>query len=185
MSTWSIFGKLPAHGDFVARGMDMTRREACDAWLTTSFEDAQERFSDDWRERFDCAPPWLYVHPLSDGFEAGALCPSVDRAGRRFPLLASVETGGGENLAALAVQAQEALYRAISSAETVDELMASLAQLAVADAPNVTPPQAIDSGCWWAIDADGEVVASLPLARPANLLSEMLALSQVGADHAT
>jgi len=78
-----LFGKLPAHGDFVARGCTSVEQASFDAWLTASLADAQDRFGGEFVDRFDAALPWK-------GCGAGAvgvIAASQDAAGRRYPLL--------------------------------------------------------------------------------------------------
>ena len=185
MTGAAMFGKLPAHGDFVARGIDFNRRERLDAWLTASFDAAKQRYADDWHLRFDRAPPWLFVVRTATGFEAGAVCPSVDKAGRRFPLYAAIATRDAEDLVTLAVHAQEGLYAAIGENMAADDLIGYLDRSTAGEACPVRAPEAMNGGdCWWAVDAEGAVVASLAGAHPHNLLSEMLALSEFENDYA-
>lgn len=71
----AFFGKLPAHGDFVARGLTPLERDALDRWLT---------------ELVLRVPPLpgigLFVSGRDEArFWCAAICPSRDRAGRRFP----------------------------------------------------------------------------------------------------
>ena len=82
MTAW-VFGKLPAHGDFVARGMTAEARAALDTWLSASLVDARAAYGADFAERFDAALPW---RAEGDGV-AGAIAASQDAVGRCFPLL--------------------------------------------------------------------------------------------------
>lgn len=78
-----LFGKLPAHGDFVARGCSLEDRTALDGWLTGSLADAQVRFGPAFADRFDAALPWR-----GEGEGSVALITaSQDAAGRRYPLV--------------------------------------------------------------------------------------------------
>jgi len=81
--TARLFGKLPAHGDFVTRGCTAAEQAGLDAWLTSSLTEAQRRFSGEFADRFDAARPWK-------GRGAGAvgvIAASQDAAGRRYPLV--------------------------------------------------------------------------------------------------
>jgi type VI secretion system ImpM family protein len=81
--TARLFGKLPAHGDFVARGCTPVEQASLDTWLTASLADAQDRFGGEFADRFDAALPWK-------GRGAGAvgvIAASQDAAGRRYPLV--------------------------------------------------------------------------------------------------
>ena len=79
-----LFGKLPVLGDFVARGLDGQMRDALDHWLSADLAAARDRFGDEFEPRYDAAPPWRFIDCDPDGgWSGGALCASVDRAGRR------------------------------------------------------------------------------------------------------
>jgi type VI secretion system ImpM family protein len=82
MTAW-VFGKLPAHGDFVARGMTAEERAALDTWLSASLLEAREAYGADFADRFDAVQPW---RAEGDGV-AGAIAASQDAVGRGFPLM--------------------------------------------------------------------------------------------------
>jgi type VI secretion system protein ImpM len=74
-----LFGKLPATGDFVARGLPETFRARWDAWVTHHLA----RLPEPWPEG------GLRFLLLSGGRAAfGLVLPSRDAVGRRFPLSA-------------------------------------------------------------------------------------------------
>lgn len=148
MSAW-VFGKLPAHGDFVARGMPAAEREALDAWLSTSLMAARAHYGDAFDARFDAAQPW---RADGDGV-AGAIAASQDASGRRYPVLLLCEASDRD-----AAGCETLLYDAITQGWSVDDL----AQAAGA-APGGAPAR------WYAADAE------LPGARPPELLASMLA----------
>ncbi|MEH3040484.1 MAG: type VI secretion system-associated protein TagF [Sphingomonas paucimobilis] len=147
MTAW-VFGKLPAHGDFVARGMDAAMRTTLDDWLSAAMEAARGRYPVDFAERFDGAQPW---QADGDGV-AGAVAASQDAVGRRFPLLLLTD-GRSHDPAAC----EELLYAAITEGWDADRL---------ADA-GAAPRGAVAR--WFG--ADG----SLDGARPVELIAGMLA----------
>lgn len=110
-----LFGKLPAHGDFVARGLSFEAREALDAWLSASMLDARDAYGDSFDDRFDAAPPWQCA---GEGV-AGAIAASQDSVGRRFPVLllcaGTVDDGA---------RCEELLYAAIGQGWNADRLAA-------------------------------------------------------------
>lgn len=112
MTAW-VFGKLPAHGDFVVRGMDAATRGMLDGWLAAAIEAARMRYPDDFAERFDAAQPW---RAEGDGV-AGAIAASQDAVGRRFPLLLLTD-GARHDPAAC----EELLYAAITEGWDADQL---------------------------------------------------------------
>lgn len=88
-----FYGKLPAHGDFVSRGLSPTQVTAVDNWLQAAVVSAQENLGANWLDKYLQTPAWRFVLSpgIIDGFSwAGILLPSVDRVGRYFPLMALV-----------------------------------------------------------------------------------------------
>jgi type VI secretion system protein ImpM len=160
-----VVGKLPSHGDFVARGVDARERHAIDAWLTASMAHAREQLGASFEEAFDCAPPWQFAWH-DQRWTAGVLAPSVDSAGRRFPLLVARKNLDDRQVRAAATLCEEAAANAISKPWKADELASAVES---ADLPGGT------SGCrrgWWN-DELGDSV-KLEERRPADILSHML-----------
>ena len=147
MTAW-VFGKLPAHGDFVARGMDAAMRTMLDGWLAGAMEAARTRYPDDFAQRFDAAQPWQ-----AEGYGvSGAVAASQDAVGRRFPLL--LLTDGDRHDPATC---EELLYAAITEGWDADRLAEA----------GAAPRGAVAR--WFG--ADG----SLDGARPVDLIAGMLA----------
>lgn len=83
-----IFGKLPAHGDFLHRNLPSKVVNEWDAWLQTFVGSTQERLGDAWLEIYLTSPIWRFcLSPgvMDDNHWAGIVLPSVDRVGRYFP----------------------------------------------------------------------------------------------------
>jgi type VI secretion system ImpM family protein len=110
-----LFGKLPAHGDFVVRGCSAADSAAIDAWLTASLAAAQQRFGPAFADRFDAALPWR-------GEGAGSvavIAASQDAAGRRYPLvLVSAAIAGPEEMVYAAIVERWDADRLIAAAGT-------------------------------------------------------------------
>jgi type VI secretion system protein ImpM len=84
-----LFGKVPAHGDFVRRGLPTSFVAPWDAWLQQGMEAARERLGARWAECWDKAPPWRFALPpgaCGPDAVAGVILPSQDMVGRRFPI---------------------------------------------------------------------------------------------------
>ncbi len=85
-----LHGKLPAHGDFVRRGLPGRFCEPWDAWLRQGVAAARASLGEPGFEAaWDAAPAWRFLLPPGAcGLErvAGVLLPSRDQVGRRFPL---------------------------------------------------------------------------------------------------
>lgn len=84
-ATIGLFGKLPAHGDFVRRGLAPALAAALDDWLQAELG----RFADPAAVIRDLTPARLATTALEPGkLAVGAIVASWDRVGRVFPLVA-------------------------------------------------------------------------------------------------
>lgn len=86
-----LFGKLPSHGDFVARGLDPDHERVWDDWASGEIDAARDALGDDFDAAHDASPPWGFIGgpgPLGEGWRCGAVAASVDSAGRRFLIVA-------------------------------------------------------------------------------------------------
>lgn len=92
-----FLGKLPARGDFVARGLPRGFAEAWDAWLAQVLTGSRAILGADWLPAWMEAPVWRFALPAGQcgpDAVAGVMLPSVDRSGRHWPLtLAAVLPG--------------------------------------------------------------------------------------------
>lgn len=89
MNIPGLFGKLPAHGDFVSRRLPKSFISVWDTWLQCSVAGSQELLSDDWLNLFLTGSVWRFsLRPgvIDESAWAGVLIPSVDSVGRYFPL---------------------------------------------------------------------------------------------------
>ncbi len=144
-----LFGKLPAHGDFVARGCSPQERAALDAWLTASLAEAQGRFGAAFADRFDAALPWRGRSDGGTGQGAGAvIAASQDATGRRYPIVLFAADIG-----------EDLLFDAIAGRWDADRLIAGA---------GAGPAAPIDR---WS-DADGR--RSLDGPRPPRIVTAML-----------
>ena len=83
-----IFGKLPAHGDFIHRDLSSAFVNQWDGWLQSFMANSQKELGEHWLDVYLTSPIWRFA--ISDGiFDsahwAGIMLPSVDRVGRYFP----------------------------------------------------------------------------------------------------
>lgn len=85
-----FFGKLPDRGDFVRRDLPNSFVDAWDAWVQAGMEASRAVLGEGWLDAWLCAPVWRFALPRGacgpDPW-AGVMMPSVDRAGRYFPLM--------------------------------------------------------------------------------------------------
>ncbi|MCB2078748.1 MAG: type VI secretion system-associated protein TagF [Novosphingobium sp.] len=120
-----LFGKLPAQGDFVSRGLDHKVRDQLDRWLSHEMEAAKERFAD-FDERYMHAPACNFVDCDEDGrWSGGAMCASVDKVGRRFPIILSAPADDAGSAAGISGACLFALHEAFSSGWDADSLYAA------------------------------------------------------------
>lgn len=164
-----LFGKLPAQGDFVARGLSAGQRDVWDQWLADEMERANAVHGDAFAQRFDAAPVWCFsAADGEDGWLSGALAPSVDSVGRRFPLLAAVQAPG------YAEACGELLYRALTEDWDASRFHAALA------GEEAKGADAGDAG-WWLPDAAGVAGTALAGLRPQGLIAAMMAPREAAA----
>jgi type VI secretion system protein ImpM len=83
------YGKVPAHGDFVSRGLPRSFIDPWDSWLQEAINTSRQQLADSWLNYYLTSP--LYRFVLSPGICGqhswqGVLMPSVDKIGRYFPL---------------------------------------------------------------------------------------------------
>ncbi|UFN47769.1 type VI secretion system-associated protein TagF [Roseomonas sp. OT10] len=84
-----LYGKMPAHGDFVRRGLPAGFVAPWDAWLQSGMAAARAALGEGWEAAWDAAPRWRFALPAGacgPGAVAGLLATSRDSVGRRFPL---------------------------------------------------------------------------------------------------
>lgn len=162
-----LFGKMPAHGDFVARGLSSTERAQWDGWLTEEMQIGNATYGGAFTDLYGRAPVWRFT---ADG-RSGVLACSVDSVGRLFPLVAGRAALPPSD--ALAEACEEGLYAAFEQGWTADRLIESLAAIA----PPETDAAPIDR--WWTPGNEEFAEASLSGERPRGLLTRMLSVSGV------
>ena len=157
----ALFGKLPAHGDFIRRG-DPKLVKQVDDWLTEEVDRRAAIDGDALDVRLAALPTWCFLLP---GGTSGALAASADRVGRVFPVIACASGGRrtAEGVAGL-------LVRAIEDVEDADVVSAALVQASAAQfdehAEAETDEQCADAATWWRPFGDVPAtfaVAGLPI----------------------
>ncbi len=161
VTAW-LFGKLPTHGDFIARGLAPAMRDRIDGWLSDEMARARRDHGEAFEDRYDAAPPWRFV----DGAEGGVICASIDSAGRRFPILVGLTGERDVQSSSAAALSEAAIFRAFAEGRNADALAALLAQ---AELEEGNPP--FQTG-WWVDGGDN----FLPGRWPDGLISRMLSV---------
>jgi type VI secretion system ImpM family protein len=89
----SCFGKLPTRGDFVRANAEGRAMRDLDAWMQRGVAEAKRHLGADLAAVFEASGPMCFFIevPNAPHALAGALRPSRDRSGRRYPFLVAVE----------------------------------------------------------------------------------------------
>ncbi len=99
-----FFGKLPMRGDFVVRRLPPQFVRSWDAWLQQALVESQEQLSGQWVDIYLSSPLWrfgLSAGVCGESAWIGVLMPSVDQAGRYFPLTVAAPVGNSNHLDSL------------------------------------------------------------------------------------
>ena len=156
----SWYGKLPARGDFVGRGLPPRWRSGWDDWLQRGFALAATTLDDAaLRERLRAFAPRRYLAlPAPGEIWCGIMVASHDRVGRAFPLTLAERFAGpsspGESAARLA-----SLLGA--AAEGPEALEAAIAALPPRSGREFQPAEAWPSqpaSLWWPLDAGHDAI---------------------------
>ncbi|MFC7539478.1 type VI secretion system-associated protein TagF [Siccirubricoccus deserti] len=89
VATAGFYGKLPGRGDFVGHGLSASFIRPWDDWLQVAMTGARQQLGARWDPAWMQAPIWRFLLPAGMCGPVGMLglwMPSVDRAGRHFPL---------------------------------------------------------------------------------------------------
>ncbi|HLY59005.1 MAG TPA: type VI secretion system-associated protein TagF [Stellaceae bacterium] len=84
-----FYGKLPSRGDFLTSGLGRAFVDAWTEWMDQGLRASQEALGAEWVPAWMEAPLWFFT--LAPGLggptaAAGFFFPSVDRAGRHYPM---------------------------------------------------------------------------------------------------
>lgn len=176
MSSTFLFGKLPAHGDFVSRGLAAAERDGIDDWLSAELASSREELGGAFEDRFDSAPPWRFAWLDEAGWTAGATAPSMDSVGRRFPILVARKGLSSEDAPAAAGMCEDAIYAALSDGWDADRLVRESERPLSSD-----PDEGVSRDCWWTLGGIDFDEARLEGRRPRNLMLTMLNKSEAAA----
>jgi type VI secretion system protein ImpM len=162
-----LFGKLPSAGDFLSRGLAAAERERLDLWLSAEMAAARERLGAGFESSFDAAPPWRFAWDEGGSWAAGALAPSTDTVGRRFPILVGCRGLRGGQVSPAAEQCEDAIYDAVAEGLDADALCARLGSVSAGEA------EPVGEG-WWTLGSGSFPEARLGGKMPDGLLLTLL-----------
>ena len=164
-----LYGKLPAHGDFIARNLGAGERAELDGWLAESLSQARVALGDAFDELYDQALPWRFARKHGAGWTAGAMAPSVDGVGRRYPIVLA-RVGLDEVMVEPTAEAMEALiYEALGQRWDADRLFGAASATEPASAEIWTAGDR-----WWFVDEEGIAEQSIAGAHPPLLINAVL-----------
>jgi type VI secretion system protein ImpM len=86
--TIGLFGKLPAHGDFIQRNLSSSFINVWDEWLQHFIAGTKEQLGESWLDIYLTSPLWRFAFSagvIDENVWAGVMIPSVDRVGRYYP----------------------------------------------------------------------------------------------------
>ncbi|WP_420332171.1 type VI secretion system-associated protein TagF [Roseibium sp.] len=140
------FGKLPDRADFVTGRCPDGFLKLWEPFLMRGLAQSRQQLGDDWEEAYMTMPVWRFLvrpSPVAGASlvpVAGALMPSVDKVGRKFPLtvVAALDDAGssGQPLQDWHDGVEAALVGALHEEATLSGFQQAVADLAapVADA---------------------------------------------------
>ncbi|WP_439134735.1 type VI secretion system-associated protein TagF [Pseudomaricurvus sp.] len=95
-----LFGKIPAHGDFIERNLQRSFSLQWDDWLQRCIASSREQLGESWLDIYLTSPIWrfcLSVGAVDSLAWSGILMPSVDSVGRYYPLTIAQPVPGRTN----------------------------------------------------------------------------------------
>jgi type VI secretion system protein ImpM len=156
-------GKLPVRGDFVRAGLPSTFIGPWDDWMSRVVAGSQHFLGEIWRAAWFEAPIWRFALSAGicgPGAVLGLFLPSVDRAGRMYPLtLAAVfepqggpevhdlANAGSDFLGAVELAGLDALEHDVEPEILAERVRAALS--AAGEAAGPVPPAEAGSTLWW------------------------------------
>jgi type VI secretion system protein ImpM len=182
-----FFGKLPARGDFVRLGLPSSFVRPWDNWCGTALGGSQQTLGEDWLAAWLQAPVWRFLLPAGmcgPSSILGLWLPSVDGAGRYFPLtfarLLPAKDGPQQRDAEAWLDSAEAAGRAaleedLSPEAVVERLRGPLTHDAAAQ-PSLDLSTEPNTAVWWTAGGPRVAAARLTLRMlpPPSLFSRML-----------
>jgi type VI secretion system protein ImpM len=175
------FGKLPARGDFVTTALPPPIIKTWDRAISSALASAKTALADRWPEAWLEAPVWRFAlpEPMCGPVPLlGLWMPSIDKAGRHFPLMIAATCPGAtpEQMARHGTlwldQAEDAGRAAIADDLTPEQLTARLPPAPdLIAAPDNGLPYDLQTrpgaGFWWTdgaplVPAQGLVLGTMP-----------------------
>ena len=153
-----FFGKLPSRGDFLRAGLPRSFVPPWDGWWQTAIAGSRAVLREIWVDAWMEAPIWRFCLPAGQcGPDSvlGVWMPSVDRAGRHFPLTMALVMEPHTTaqscvgwLAGAEAAGLMALEHDMTPDALVAEISAALGQPSEGALPDLAPV-ALGYAIWW------------------------------------
>jgi len=153
-----FYGKIPSRGDFVRYGLSRALTATWDGWMSGVLRDSKAILGRIWLDAWLEAPVWRFALPIGlCGSEAvlGLWMPSIDRAGRSFPLMLAAAFPAGDTrlLAASGTAwldaADEAGRAALADVLEPETLAARVPAASLVEQNTTTVQDAAPLALWW------------------------------------
>ena len=159
-----FFGKLPCRGDFLRQGLPRSFVSPWDEWLSLALAASKAAMGEAWLPAFLEAPVWRFLLPAGQCGPDGALglwMPSVDSAGRYFPLtIAAIFPARAASRADAWLDAAEESGRTVLEAGTEPgDLTTRISRIPAPDGEDT-----VSQALWWTDGAPRVAAGSLTLA---------------------
>ncbi|WP_449231066.1 type VI secretion system-associated protein TagF [Azospirillum doebereinerae] len=161
------FGKLPARGDFLLRGLPRGFADPWHDWLANGIHGSRAALGDGWLPAYLNAPIWRFaLQPGVCGTQpaAGVLMASVDKAGRHFPLtIVALLTGGArvDEESGWFDAVEELAFTALALDLDVEGFVRDVAALVPALSVDDSTGGAGAAARWWTLGGEGVAAQSL------------------------
>jgi type VI secretion system protein ImpM len=155
------YGKLPARGDFVGRGLPLRWRNDWDGWLQRGLVLAASTLDGGpLRERLGAFAPWRYVAlPAPGEVWCGIIMASRDRVGRAFPLTLVERLDTPASLDESWVRLAALLDAVAQGPEVLEAVIAALPPRAGSAAKPLQDLPPAPASLWWPLAAAGDATA--------------------------
>jgi type VI secretion system protein ImpM len=160
-----FYGKIPSRGDFVWAGLPRSFMDPWDDWMQRMLTASRQSLGETWSPAWLEAPVWRFAlapRLCGPGAVVGLWLPSVDRAGRYFPLtlaalmetaeLSELLAAGGGFLTAAEAAGRDAVADDLPPEALASRLAAAAAAPAADQGLNL-PHDSKAAGLWWTAGA--------------------------------
>jgi type VI secretion system protein ImpM len=175
------WGKLPARGDFIGRGLPPRWRSDWDGWLQRGLALAASLVDGaTLRERLAGFAPWRYVALTGSGeIWCGIFVPSHDRVARVFPLTLAERLAAPQSPREIAARLASLLDAAAQGPEALEAAIAALPPRVEQDFEPAEPWPLPPCSLWWPLAAADDGLALIAAWPPApSLLPELLDMAK-------